>query len=146
VKGGSSDFTRFASNMREWGREIRKEMKKKKIAWKTLIWVILALLLLAGIIYFVSTRLTGDIVAPNGSRCMDTDGGQTYDLPGRCLQYRNSRGKISSLNEDKCLTTKTLVEYYCNSPVFGVITPTCVGQVVNCPNGCSVSEEGSFCN
>jgi hypothetical protein len=118
---------------------------KKKFSWKILIWVVLGLLLLVGIIY-LATRVTGDVVAPNSPRCIDSDGGQAYDLPGRCIQYKNSKGKITSLSEDKCLTAKTLVEYYCNSPVFGVIVPTCVGQIVNCPNRCSVSEEGSFCN
>ena len=119
---------------------------KKEFPLKTLVIVIGAILLVIGAFYIISSNLTGNTVAPNGPRCIDSDGGQAYDLPGRCLQYTGGRGKITSLTEDKCLTAKTLVEYYCNSPVFGVVVPTCVGQVVNCPNRCSVSEEGSFCN
>ena len=120
-------------------------MKKKKFSWKILIWVILGLLLLAGVIYFISTKLTGNIVAPNGPRCIDSDGGQAVDLAGRCLQYKPS-GKIFSIGEDKCLDTKTLKEYYCNKRFLSLIAPNCVGQVVTCPNGCGVSEEGSSCN
>ena len=118
----------------------------KKFSPAVLVCVLGAVLLLVGTIYIISANLTGNTVVPNSLRCMDTDGGQAYDLPGRCLQYRTSRGKIERSVGDECLTTKTLIEYYCNSPALGLVAATCTGQVVNCPNRCSVTESGSFCN
>lgn len=127
-------------------RDKKEKEMKKKFSPETLVFVIGAILLIIGSVYIVSTRITGEVVAPNGPRCTDSDGGQAFNLAGRCLQYTGGRGKIQSLNEDKCLDTKTLVEYYCSSKSLGIIVPTCTGQIATCPNGCGVYQEGSRCN
>lgn len=119
---------------------------KKEFPLKALVFVVAGILLLTGALYIISINLTGDIVAPNSARCMDSDGGLAVDLPGRCIQYTGGRRKIVSMNEDKCLDTKTLVEYYCNKRSM-LTVPTCMGEIVTCPNGCGVyPSEGSRCN
>lgn len=117
---------------------------KKKFSLNVLVYVIGGILLLTGVVYLLSADLTGNTVAPNSARCVDTDGGQAIDLAGRCIQYSGGRGKIVSISEDKCLDTKRLVEYYCNK-IGPLSAPTCVGQVVTCPNGCGVYQDGSVC-
>ncbi len=107
-----------------------------------LFWVILGLLLLAGIVYLISTKLTGGVVAPNGPRCTDSDGGQAFDLSGTCIQYK-ANGKIASLGEDECLDSNRLREYYCNQHFL--LAPTCKVQIATCANGCEVHEDGSRC-
>ncbi|MDO8528588.1 MAG: hypothetical protein Q7S06_01700 [Nanoarchaeota archaeon] len=117
----------------------------KKFSLEVFVYVIAIVLLLTGTVYIISANLTGNVVAPNGPRCSDSDGGKVADLVGRCLQYAGGRGKITFIGEDKCLNTKILVEYYCNQHLV-TTTPTCVGQIVTCPNGCGVTPEGSRCS
>ncbi len=116
----------------------------KKFSLNVLVYVIGAILLVGGIAYIVSASLTGDVVAPNGSRCKDSDGGLAIDLAGRCLQYSGNRGRIERSLSDECWGTTRLIEYYCNQ--LGISPPTCAGQLVTCPNGCGVYPEGSRCN
>ena len=112
-------------------------MKKKKVSWKVLIWIVLGLLLLAGIIYFVSTRLTGNTVALNSKYCRDSDNGQAIYVPGTCMNLRtdNAYGGIAKIFNDKCTGAKTLTEYYCNR--FWIFKDSCVSYTATCAKGCN---------
>ena len=103
--------------------------KKKKFSWK-----VLGLLLLAGIIYFVSTRLTGNTVALNNNECSDSDGGQMIYSPGRCMEYRITR-PAPRVYDEKCTGAKTLTEYYCNRN--WIFKNSCVGYTATCAKGCN---------
>lgn len=95
---------------------------------------------------FFLPKITGDVIQdstifPDTKRCKDSDGGVFFSIPGKS-SYVPLYG-IKRTASDKCISSKILAEYYCNS--YGRLKSMWVTCDGNCNNGaCSSSGNGSL--
>lgn len=68
--------------------------------------------------------------------CSDTDGGWVYNLKGTVSGYKNN---AAYSNTDYCLTSASVIEYYCSGTNMGSINYYCVTNtnITNVTNYCS---------
>ncbi len=105
---------------------------KNKFPWKILTVIILVVFILTGITF----AITGDMVAKNSDRCVDTDDGLDIYNDGTCIEYYPD-GRIKRTYEDKCTSSNStsIREYYCNQRWF-FDTPKCQQQTIVCHSNC----------